>query len=883
MLVFNPLPELNATISLGKQRMLQTYLHLAESNARQRVFASLSGYSEHLVPLEHFQRPPALGVYFWQGIGEDLGNHFAYDWTRPLKAWGEPFTAKQCGPAVQEFFINTWRRSCEEKTTTPIRFPEICLALQRHSASLGAELWRRLQAMEAWVELQASTPRGPAGLRCQAALPSAEVKGSVTAWDVELEASREMHLEMLVLRPIIVGWKEGYKGRTYKIQGSSGPRRVKPGFSQVSWQPAAPIPVQPYDEVGWGAFVEIGNLSAYPADPKREAACVGARGCEGDICVFDTWPEEWMAGFQMHKASMRTARAAPPARAQKFFQVMEALDISEFVESSSSYEELLTLRHRLEHPDLGLFEDKIRLRRELLPAAGVEATPSIHLSYDDFDVARFLHGRSSYVVKPSHMSESQHVFVIKDGLNLLHSTWFASPARNSVQEIQAVVDGFPQHKAKDWECRALLGARPGVIVEELVLATKAELPGKYMVDEYKFYTSWGETILAENIIFSSGVMMEISRDGQILTAKDGCPPACLAPCFREMVRMADQVATYARTDFLRVDILVQGNCEALYVSEVELFPASDFSPALKEAVAQRWRSGYGGGGLGGIGVGGLRALRREGHGANGETAGKGRCINQPEHRWRLSCISTGLAQTKVRAEASAAIKKVSSAGDDYYRILGVDKGATDDEIKKAYRRLALRLHPDKCQEPGAEEAFKQVGEAFSVLSDADKRQKYDRFGVDALRGGGGGGADFSPEDLFEAFFAGANGGMPGMGRTFTRAGPGTFVFTSGPGGGFSFGGGAGMRQRRPRQQEEEEPSEVPSWAAPLQAFAAALGPMLPLVLILAFFFFITVVSVLVQVLMTRMIYILPVVYLTEGKTRTFLLISVIAAAMVGIL
>ncbi|CAJ1433009.1 unnamed protein product, partial [Effrenium voratum] len=92
-----------------------------------------------------------------------------------------------------------------------------------------------------------------------------------------------------------------------------------------------------------------------------------------------------------------------------------------------------------------------------------------------------------------------------------------------------------------------------------------------------------------------------------------------------------------------------------------------------------------------------------------------------------------------------------------------------------------------------------------------------------------------------------------------------------------------MRQRRPRQQEEEEPSEVPSWAAPLQAFAAALGPMLPLVLILAFFFFITVVSVLVQVLMTRMIYILPVVYLTEGKTRTFLLISVIAAAMVGIL
>eukprot|EP00438_Fugacium_kawagutii_P008437 Skav234483 [mRNA] locus=scaffold1647:365328:369397:- [translate_table: standard] len=91
------------------------------------------------------------------------------------------------------------------------------------------------------------------------------------------------------------------------------------------------------------------------------------------------------------------------------------------------------------------------------------------------------------------------------------------------------------------------------------------------------------------------------------------------------------------------------------------------------------------------------------------------------------------------SEATAFIKKVSSAGDDYYRILGVEKGASDDEIKKAYRKLALRLHPDKCKDSGAEEAFKKVGEAFSVLSDTDKRRKYDQFGADALRGGGGGG------------------------------------------------------------------------------------------------------------------------------------------------
>ena len=60
--------------------------------------------------------------------------------------------------------------------------------------------------------------------------------------------------------------------------------------------------------------------------------------------------------------------------------------------------------------------------------------------------------------------------------------------------------------------------------------------------------------------------------------------------------------------------------------------------------------------------------------------------------------------TYVRDEANTFIKKVSGAGDDYYRILGVEKGAADDEIKKAYRKLALRLHPDKCKEPGAEEA-----------------------------------------------------------------------------------------------------------------------------------------------------------------------------------
>ena len=111
--------------------------------------------------------------------------------------------------------------------------------------------------------------------------------------------------------------------------------------------------------------------------------------------------------------------------------------------------------------------------------------------------------------------------------------------------------------------------------------------------------------------------------------------------------------------------------------------------------------------------------------------------------------------------------KTHATNDKYYKVLGVSADATEEAIKKAYRKLAVQHHPDK---GGDSELFKQIGQAYQVLSDPKKRQMYDQFGEDAAQMGEG----VSPNEMFSQFFGGSGGGgfpfsmgghgMSGMGR-----------------------------------------------------------------------------------------------------------------------
>uniref|UniRef100_A0A8C8RKY2 DnaJ heat shock protein family (Hsp40) member B12 n=1 Tax=Pelusios castaneus TaxID=367368 RepID=A0A8C8RKY2_9SAUR len=121
---------------------------------------------------------------------------------------------------------------------------------------------------------------------------------------------------------------------------------------------------------------------------------------------------------------------------------------------------------------------------------------------------------------------------------------------------------------------------------------------------------------------------------------------------------------------------------------------------------------------------------------------------------------TGKGYTQDQVDAVKRVKQCK----DYYEILGVNREASDEDLKKAYRKLALKFHPDKNHAPGATEAFKAIGNAYAVLSNSEKRKQYDQFGdekINLSRHGHshadfhrGFEADISPEDLFNMFFGG---------------------------------------------------------------------------------------------------------------------------------
>ena len=138
--------------------------------------------------------------------------------------------------------------------------------------------------------------------------------------------------------------------------------------------------------------------------------------------------------------------------------------------------------------------------------------------------------------------------------------------------------------------------------------------------------------------------------------------------------------------------------------------------------------------------------------------------------------------------AAAPFFEMATVKRDYYEVLSVQRNANGDELKKSYRRLAVQYHPDKNPgDPKAEDKFKELGEAYDILNDPDKRAAYDRYGHAAFaqgtagagRGQAGGGID--PFDLFREVFGAGGGGDGGAGGIFEQ-----------------FFGGAGATRRRPR-------------------------------------------------------------------------------------
>lgn len=200
----------------------------------------------------------------------------------------------------------------------------------------------------------------------------------------------------------------------------------------------------------------------------------------------------------------------------------------------------------------------------------------------------------------------------------------------------------------------------------------------------------------------------------------------------------------------------------------------------------------------------------------------------------------GREYTAAQAAAVNRVKKCRS--NDFYAVLDIESVATEAEIRKAYRKLALIMHPDKNGAPGADEAFKMVSKAFQILSDPDKKRIFDQTGADPdSRGGGGGGGgpspfsraaaggmdgaqfagNLSPEDIFNMFFGGGPGGSPFQAQ-FGNFGPGVRIHTFGGGNPFQ----QQFRQARQAHGADEPPETLSSLLRLLPLLLLFVAPLL---------------------------------------------------------
>ena len=172
-------------------------------------------------------------------------------------------------------------------------------------------------------------------------------------------------------------------------------------------------------------------------------------------------------------------------------------------------------------------------------------------------------------------------------------------------------------------------------------------------------------------------------------------------------------------------------------------------------------------------------------------------------------------QTDCRVEGRRSNKnyKKNQQKKDYYKVLGVDRKSTEKEMKKKYRKLALKWHPDKNpnNQEEATEKFAEISEAYEVLSDPEKRRIYDQVGEEGLKGGGGAGGaggpqPGSPGGGFNFNFGGFNFGDSGGGGGFKRTDP--FEFFRSNFGDDSFGFGNGFKQQQQQQQQQQEKKPI---------------------------------------------------------------------------